>query len=157
MLTYNYHYETGEYLGSEELQPDPLEPGKWLIPANSTLIAPPEFDPKNQKIRFTGNVWERETIIEAEPADEEQETSQELTEIELKQRRIWQLKYELAVDDWKIIKCAEYLAVEIEPPYDISALHASREGIRAEINQLEQELNAKNSNNIDSVSNVANG
>lgn len=43
MLVYNYHPETKIYWGSEEAFPDPLEEGKFLIPAFSTTIAPPEL------------------------------------------------------------------------------------------------------------------
>lgn len=36
-----YHYDSiGLFLGSSDADPDPLEPGKFLMPANSTRIAP---------------------------------------------------------------------------------------------------------------------
>jgi hypothetical protein len=37
-----YHYdENFEYAGSSEARPDPLEPGRFLEPRNSTPVAPP--------------------------------------------------------------------------------------------------------------------
>lgn len=37
-----YHYDLQGYSqGSSEANPNPLEPGQWLVPANATLIEPP--------------------------------------------------------------------------------------------------------------------
>jgi hypothetical protein len=41
MKTYNYNPETFEYVGEGLADPDPLEPGNWLIPGNSVVIPPP--------------------------------------------------------------------------------------------------------------------
>lgn len=56
---------------------------------------------------------------------------------EINQERIIQLKNELAETDYKIIKCSEYQLANLELPYDIAALHAQRQAIRDEINELE--------------------
>ena len=42
MKIYNYHPETGEYVGVEAAVESPLEPGVYLLPASSSLLAPPE-------------------------------------------------------------------------------------------------------------------
>ena len=42
MLVYNYHPITLEYTGCSEADPDPLDEGRWLIPACASTIAPPE-------------------------------------------------------------------------------------------------------------------
>ena len=41
MTIYNYHHETGEYIGEATADPSPLEPRVWLIPDYATDIAPP--------------------------------------------------------------------------------------------------------------------
>jgi hypothetical protein len=41
VLAHNYNEVTGAYLGSEEADESPLEPGVFLLPAYSTAIAPP--------------------------------------------------------------------------------------------------------------------
>ena len=58
---------------------------------------------------------------------------------EEKQARIAELKAQLDGTDYKIIKCSECQLAGVELPYDIVALHAERQAIRDEINQLEGE------------------
>lgn len=41
VLAYNYDEESGIYIGSEEADESPLEPGIFLLPAFSTAVAPP--------------------------------------------------------------------------------------------------------------------
>ena len=60
------------------------------------------------------------------------------SEEEIKKRRIAELKVQLDDTDYKIVKCSEYQLVGLELPYDIAALHAQRQAIRDEINELEQ-------------------
>lgn len=56
MIVYNYHPYTAEYIGSSEADPDPLEEGKWLIPALSTTKKP-AVKQENEVSCFTGSEW----------------------------------------------------------------------------------------------------
>lgn len=131
MLAYNFN-EDGEFIGSEEMLQDPLEPGRYLQPANSTLISPPEFNPETSTCRWDGMSWAVETIVEPEEPAEQKPTEEELRRLE-----ILTLKGKLAADDYKVIKCAEYTAAGRELPYNIEELNAARDALRAEINALE--------------------
>jgi len=64
MLVYHYHETTGVFLNtSEDAEPNPLEPGKWLIPAHSTPKSPPSPpNPKTQHAVFDGTSWSVQTI-----------------------------------------------------------------------------------------------
>lgn len=50
------------------------------------------------------------------------------------------LKSELQESDYKVIKCAEAMAVGAEMPYDVASLHKERQALRDKINKLEQQL-----------------
>ena len=54
------------------------------------------------------------------------------------QDQINALKKELESTDYKIIKCSEYQLASLEPPYDISELHSTRQALRDRINELEE-------------------
>jgi hypothetical protein len=64
MIVYNYHPDTGVFLNtSTEADPDPLDPGNWLIPANATPLVPPSPpDPKKQHAVFRDEAWLVENI-----------------------------------------------------------------------------------------------
>lgn len=51
------------------------------------------------------------------------------------------LKSELQESDYKVIKCAEAMAVGGEMPYNMTALHNERQALRDKINELEKALN----------------
>lgn len=58
------------------------------------------------------------------------------------------LENELNSSDYKVIKCAECLALGLDMPYDINLLHQQRQAARDRINeiqlivsQLEEEMN----------------
>ena len=53
---------------------------------------------------------------------------------------IERLKSELQESDYKVIKCAEAMAVGAELPYDAQALHKERQALRDKINELESEV-----------------
>ena len=59
MKVYNYYHNTRVFYSIEEADPDPLIPGRWLIPADATLIEPPELK-KNEIARFNEEeqIWE---------------------------------------------------------------------------------------------------
>ena len=62
---------------------------------------------------------------------------------ELRDRRymeIERLKSELQESDYKVIKCAEAMAVCAEMPYDVASLHTVRQALRDKINELEIEV-----------------
>ena len=50
------------------------------------------------------------------------------------------LKSELQESDYKVIKCAEAMAVGAELPYDMTELHKERQALRDKINELESEV-----------------
>lgn len=50
------------------------------------------------------------------------------------------LKSELQESDYKVIKCAEAMAVGAEMPYNMTALHKERQALRDKINELEEQL-----------------
>jgi hypothetical protein len=58
MIVYNYHPVTKVFGGTEEADPDPMEHGRYLIPANSTVKPIPENVPENSDI-----VWNTEKDI----------------------------------------------------------------------------------------------
>ena len=53
---------------------------------------------------------------------------------------IKRLKSELQESDYKVIKCAEAMAVGVEMPYNITELHKERQALRDKINKLEEQL-----------------
>lgn len=53
---------------------------------------------------------------------------------------IERLKSELQESDYKVIKCAEAMAVGAKMPYDVTALHKERQALRDKINKLESEV-----------------
>ena len=53
-------------------------------------------------------------------------------------QQIAELKAKLSATDYKVIKCSECQLLGIEMPYDVAELHAERQAIRDQINQLEQ-------------------
>jgi len=54
------------------------------------------------------------------------------------QEQIAELKAQLSATDYKVIKCSECQLLGMDMPYDVAELHAERQAIRDQINQLER-------------------
>ena len=136
-ICYRYDQEKKTFQQSEEMLKDPLESelqGKdiWLLPANCTLIEPPEAK-EGFDIVWSGDAWEyKEQEKEPEPYVP--------TEKEKTQQKIWDLKEKLSETDYKILKCSEASLQGKEMPYDLDVVVAERDGWRAQINELEEKL-----------------
>ena len=57
------------------------------------------------------------------------------------QQQIRDLKEMLTASDYQIIKCYEYSLNNLELPYDVVELHAERQALRDQINELEENIN----------------
>lgn len=57
-VIYHTHPLTGEYLGSGQADPDPMDEQNWLIPAHAYLEAPPAFGKSEAAVR-TKDGWQR--------------------------------------------------------------------------------------------------
>ena len=73
VLCYRYDQEKKEYIGSEEMFKDPLESELqkkdiWLLPADCTLIEPPEAK-EGFNIVWNGEAWEYKEL--EKPKEEE--------------------------------------------------------------------------------------
>lgn len=73
---------------------------------------------------------EAQTVVNEPVVDDDGLT---LSEVE-------RLKSELQESDYKVIKCAEAMAIGAEMPYDVTALHKERQALRDKINELESEV-----------------
>lgn len=67
-----------------------------------------------------------------------QQTAEEL--MDRRYIEIERLKSELQESDYKVIKCAEAMAVGADMPYDVASLHKVRQALRDKINELESEV-----------------
>lgn len=56
-------------------------------------------------------------------------------------QQISNLKEMLTASDYQIIKCYEYALNNLELPYDVVELHAERQALRDQINELEANIN----------------
>ena len=85
MNAYSYN-DNMEYIGSVACQKDPVRSEKekrdvWLLPANSTFTAPPDFDPETQKAVWDGEAWHVEALPEPEPASVDSIKAEKIAEI----------------------------------------------------------------------------
>jgi hypothetical protein len=131
---YKYDSVSKKYIGEINCQIDPVASRKakhdvLLMPANATDVMPLE-DKEGFNVVWNGSAWEYQEIPQPEPEPEP-------TPEEKKEMSIAELKLQLASTDYKIIKCSECSLAGLDLPYDIVALHAERQAVRAEINSLE--------------------
>ena len=84
ITVYAYDPTAKEYRGTAEATEDPKHPGRYLVPAFTTEIEPPEPG-ENQRVVWDGQAWQLVDIPQPEPDPEP-------TEEELRQRDIWQLE-----------------------------------------------------------------
>ena len=138
-ICYRYDKEKKTFQQSEEMLKDPLESelqGKdiWLLPADCTLIEPPEAK-EGFDIVWRGDAWEYKE--QEKPKEEEPYFP---TEKEKIQHEIWELKAKLSETDYKILKCSEASLLGQELPYDLDAVVSERDGWRVQINELEEKL-----------------
>ena len=65
-----YHYDrAGLYQSNSQADESPLEPGVYLLPANSTFVAPPIEVPDGRWPRWNGVSWD--FVNRPQPADRE--------------------------------------------------------------------------------------
>lgn len=82
MQVYHFDMATGQYIGQSKAIESPREPGKFLVPAHATLIAPPECA-QGECAYWTNNAWTVgplpvEESTEEHPADQTPPTEAEL-------------------------------------------------------------------------------
>lgn len=61
-------------------------------------------------------------------------------EIARKEQEIRNLEAALTNSDYKVIKCMEHQMLDKEMPYDVNELNESRQAIRDQINDLEENI-----------------
>lgn len=79
MTAYTFNTENMEFCGTNSCQIDPVRSereGKliYLIPGNSTLVKPPEFDTDTQTCKWDGERWNLEDRPSPEPVEPEEPT-----------------------------------------------------------------------------------
>lgn len=88
-----------------------------------------------------GSVYEEVAPVQPEDLTEEEKAEQErLQEIFTVQSQISRLKEQITATDYQVIKTYEYSLVGKESEYDIETLHAERQSLRDQINELEKQL-----------------
>lgn len=66
-------------------------------------------------------------------------TAEEIAQVE-RDARMKELQELIAKTDWKITKTCEYQLLGLPAPYDVAQLHAERQALRDEYNQLESDV-----------------
>ena len=100
MNIFHYHPETLEYLGKGLADPDPLSPGKYLLPAFSTTTRPSVTPSATQRLLFNkeAHTWE---LVD--------KTTEEVTEDleQIADRVRGERLLALSQSDLKVLRCYE--------------------------------------------------
>lgn len=121
---YSNKYRTPESILVESI-PDEEDPEKLRC-----------YQYKKKKFVFDAEKW---AAIEAQRAKLAEESA-EAARIDGIRQEIRTLKEKLDSTDYQIIKCYEYALNDLELPYDVAALHAERQALRDQINEIEATL-----------------
>lgn len=120
----------------EEIIPAEYDEDGNIIKEEETVVVVDE--PEHTEIITVDVPEERTHTVEKTFHRYEIQAIPEPTEEEIKRARIAELKSQLNSTDYKIIKCSECSLAGEELPYDVAELHAQRQALRDEINELEK-------------------
>lgn len=101
---YNYHPETGDYIGASVADESPREPGVFILPGHATWTEPPA-PVENFIVRFVGGEWGYSPVTdpEAPPTEEpvEPEPIDPLT-LPLERLDFWLIAAQAGVSKWSV-------------------------------------------------------
>jgi hypothetical protein len=100
---YGFEASTGKYEGLEYAYEDPLDPGNYMMPANSTTQPPPSTNSDKEFSVWDGSRW---TVTKIEKPDEPEE-------IKPTQEQIWEMFR--SERNYRISR-TDYLFLEDAPP-----------------------------------------
>lgn len=132
MIVYNYHPITHEYTGYSEADPDPLEDGRWLIPANATTVSPPDQITGKSRNFVNGSWCYLDVVIE--PNFNKQGVS-----LTAEQLRITKIVGLLDFIDFQSIRPLRAIVAGTQTQSDIDkleALNEQAEQLRVELSSL---------------------
>ncbi|MBQ2803960.1 MAG: hypothetical protein IJF07_08695 [Lachnospiraceae bacterium] len=88
-----------------------------------------------------GSVYEEiQTVIPEDLPEKQREDLEKRQRVVAIQGQIASLKAQISQTDYQVIKSYEYSLVGKEAEYDMEALHAERQNLRNQINELEQQM-----------------
>jgi hypothetical protein len=112
MRVFSYD-ERGFFNGEIKAQPNPLEPGKWLLPARSTSVSPPDFS-GDEEPKWNGSSW---NLVESRAS---------LKQKEKKAEEDAQIAEEAAEEEYQKSRKAAVKQRNIEKNERLAPLHAYR-------------------------------
>lgn len=104
---YNYHPDSRIFVGVADADPDPLTPGGFLMPAHSSLIAPP-VAPEGQVAVFDTELeaWALVDTARFKSADEPVMSEEEASALAITRARTLRNSM-LAASDTVVLRCYE--------------------------------------------------